>query len=662
MVQQRYEDWSARVKRLAEVVAALEATGAELGLPAVGGEAWHSDLFQKLRPQVEGDPYLVVAVMGGTNIGKSTIFNHLAGCRASRVHHDATQTKHPVCMVPWGFAARNDLATIFPEFQLRPWTSEEDALLDGPDNLMFLREDPSGAQPDRLLLLDTPDVDGALSVNWNRARLVRHAADVLVCVLTQQKYNDAAIRQFFREAAQSDKTVLVVFNMIHAWPDDADLCRGWLRTFQEGTGIVATHVYAVPHDRKAVQDNRLPFHALSPGTTDPRRDLAELHFAEIKVRSLRGALRRVLDDGDGLPAYLRTIEARAREYQEARDIIGRGVQVQVEAPRLPSHVVMDKVWQWLEPRRTTYDRVVHKFYGKVGAALTYPFRTAPADLEAEFTRQEREVLTKALGDVLEKLDLVHRGANPILRRELGAVLAGTQRERIFGDLAARHAELPLLSEGYRRFINDTLDHFAQDNESLMKTIKWSLVGTAVIRPMITVAMFGAPIVLGELAGHAAVHAGTEAVSQAATHAVTATAGQAATHAVSATAGHAATHTATHVATEVATGAAVTVGGEGAMAGMAAPVRMLIARLFSRYYQERAELLGQAIHDCVVGQRLDHIGRLASMADLPAHRTARELVASLGSELAGGGAAPQDQDQDGPPEAPRSRTRVKGTTP
>ena len=66
--------------------------------------------------------------------------------------------------------------------------------------------------PPRLLLLDTPDVDSDMPVNWERARSVRESADVLLAILTQQKYNDAAVKQFFRNAAEADKPIIVLFN------------------------------------------------------------------------------------------------------------------------------------------------------------------------------------------------------------------------------------------------------------------------------------------------------------------------------------------------------------------------------------------------------------------------------------------------------------------
>ena len=164
-----YSTWSRRIAELAGASSRLEAEAEAAGAAPPGSASWRVNLHQKLAPQATDAPYLVVAVAGGTNIGKSTVFNHLVGFPASRVHPDATQTKHPVCMVPQGFAAHHDLHRVFPEFRLEPWKSEDDALGDGPSDVLIYREDPTGAQPSNLVLLDTPDVDGAMPVNWDRA-------------------------------------------------------------------------------------------------------------------------------------------------------------------------------------------------------------------------------------------------------------------------------------------------------------------------------------------------------------------------------------------------------------------------------------------------------------------------------------------------------------
>ena len=78
MTQLSYQDWADRVVRLCGAVRAVLRDANELGLPAPRG-GWVDSLFQKLEPQLTRSPFLVVAVTGGTNTGKSTVFNQLAG-------------------------------------------------------------------------------------------------------------------------------------------------------------------------------------------------------------------------------------------------------------------------------------------------------------------------------------------------------------------------------------------------------------------------------------------------------------------------------------------------------------------------------------------------------------------------------------------------------
>lgn len=570
-----YSTWSSRIADLAGAVSRLEAEATPLGLTSPDSTAWHANLFQKLLPQVTEAPYLIVAVAGGTNIGKSTMFNHLVGFPASRVHPDATQTRHPVCLLPRAFSQRHELARVFPGFELGSWTSEDDAVADGPSNRLIHREDPTGLQPPNLVLLDTPDVDGAIPVNWDRARLISHAADVLIAVLTQQKFNDAAVRRFFREAAEADKTILVVFNMVE-WPEDREHCMRWLDTFCKGTGATPAHVYAVPRDRAAARANRLTFHSLSQGATEPRCDLAELRFTEIKVRSLRGALRQMLEPRVGLPSYLQELKSRAIENREARDAICRAVQIRMDAPELPGHIVTDEIWRWLEPRRTRFDRAIHKFYGRIGTAVVrlLPGHRDPLDKEAHYVEAEQGQLNRALEEIYTKLELVESTATAVVRRELAPILTGDERQRAFNELRERLAATPLLTDAYRLSVASELEKFQATNPGMMRAIEWGLVATAVIRPAITLCMFGA----ADLAAHTALHVGTHSMAQ--------------------------------IFVDLAAGTAVTVGGEGTIAGLGSPAKRLLAELFTKFYEERAALLARMIHDCVLGRHLDRINRLA----------------------------------------------------
>lgn len=581
-----YRTWVSHVARLAQAVRALDPLARQMNLPPAESFDWHGNLFQKLLPQLEQEPFLIVAVTGGTNTGKSSIFNHLAGSPTSRTHPNATQTKHPVCSVPRGFLKSHDLAAVFPDFEVRPWTSENDALQEGPDNLLFVREDPAGTQPQRLLLLDTPDIDGTLRTNWRRAELVRHAADVLVAILTQQKYNDAAVREFFEAAAAVDKTVLVVFNMVH-WPRQRDVIDGWLATFSHSTGVDPEHVYAAPFDHDAAEHNRLPFHALSPGATNPRDDLAELHFDEIKIRSLRGSLLGVLDEQHGLPAYLAAIERRSMDYRNALNLLQQNLRLSIaDLPQLPRHLVWEEITQWFDRRRTRPDLFISQVYRFVESKVRRLLGSNVNDDVEQFRTREAEVLRRALADGLDELKMLRDAGNDVLRKELCLSEALKDPRSAFQELKARHDSLPLISEEYRQFIRSQLDAFERDNPRLVKFVTWTLISTTVMRPVVTIALipFGA-------------HALDAAVA----------------------------HVGAPFMVEFVGGVIV---GEGVAASARGPIQGLATNLFKEFYVERAKLLTQLIQELVLNSV---VVRIAEGADVPQSEpftTAERMIETL----------------------------------
>ena len=74
-----FQGWAEHVKRLHRALLALEPLGIGVGADALLGQEWFELLRNKLVPQLETEPVLVVSVVGGTNIGKSVLFNKLAG-------------------------------------------------------------------------------------------------------------------------------------------------------------------------------------------------------------------------------------------------------------------------------------------------------------------------------------------------------------------------------------------------------------------------------------------------------------------------------------------------------------------------------------------------------------------------------------------------------
>lgn len=609
-----YQAWSARIRQLHRALGQLVPTAATVGVRPPTGEEWHELLEMKLLPQLDAPPLLVVGVVGGTNIGKSLLFNHLAGEVASAVSPLAAGTKHPVCLVPPGADDPALLARIFEGFTLREWQSAEDALGESADNLLFWRAGKN--VPPRLVLLDAPDIDSDAMVNWERARAIRQAADVLLAVLTQQKYNDAAVKQFFREAVQADKPIVVLFNQCDLRAD-RDFWPLWLATFCAQTGARPELVYVVPHDRAAADAFRLPLYDVGKDGTRPpgrpgrlRDELAALHFDSIKVRTFRGALRRVLDTERGLPAYLAAIRAAAEQFQTAHQALSATEMARVAWPSLPPRVLVDEIRDWWDDSRPRWSRNIHGFYRTLGQGITWPIRrvwqasqATDADPLAAFHRREREAILLAVEKMLDELTRLSQVGNETLRPKLLALLGGTARQELLSRVEAAHQQLPDVDEHYRTFLRAELDAWRQQSPAAIRFLRSLDHVAAVARPAISVLLVVSGWhVAGDLAGQAAAQA--------------------------------ATHTVGQLAQEAAIAGGIAGGGEALVSSTTEGVRQAAGRLFirlqSRYAQQRAAWLAGWLEQELLGAVLEDLRRGAEIPQQAVFQETVTLVDSLGA--------------------------------
>lgn len=599
-----YKQWAESVRRLDSALRRLEAECRTAGVSVEARGAGIDLLRKKLLPQLDSHPALVVSVVGGTNIGKSALFNQLAGERASAVSPLAAGTKHPVCLVPSDFADPEILGQWFADFHLCRWQSAEDPLQESHEHRMFWQVGANVPSP--LVLVDAPDVDSDMPVNWDRARAIRDASDVLVAVLTQQKYNDAAVKQFFREAARADKPVLVVFNQCDL-SADAAYWPMWLETFCQQTGIAPEWIYVVPHDRPAIDELRLPFYRIEPQQVeapsddaaraerpgvwlrqaepaDPRGDLAALRFDQIKIRTFRGAVRRVCYEQGSVREFLDRATEEAQRYRTAAETLGDHLQrPKVQWPGVPAAILVDEIRRWWDAGRPGWSRKVftaYRFLGNQVRRLWDQFRE-PTDAAEEFQQREHEVIVDAVSRLLDELDRLAAVGNDILRPRLQRILSGKNRQTLLAKIEAAHAQLPPVDDDYRRFLREELDRWSQKRPEVVRWLRWADNVGAVARPAVTVTLLVSGWGLaGGLVGQAG-HAAGEALTEAA----------------------------------VTTG--MTAAGETALAAGSEGMMHWAGRLFftlqAEYARNRADWLAQWLEQNLLGELL---GELQHAAELP----------------------------------------------
>lgn len=608
-----YRAWAQHVKRLADALAGLKPVAAAAGLNPPAGEEWFELIVHKLLPQVDAEAVLVVAVVGGTNIGKSVVFNQLADETASRASPLAAGTKHPVCLVPSGLDDEALLARLFQGFCLRRWQSPDDPLAETAEHLLFWRV--GSAVPPRLLLLDTPDIDSDATVNWQRADHIRQSADVLIAVLTQQKYNDAAVKRFFRKAAEADKCVVVAFNQCDL-DEDRDYWPQWLATFSGETGVQPELVYVIPYDRRAAAELRLPFHPLGPQALAPpgepaslRDELAALHFDAIKIRTFRGALARVLCQQQGAPAYLARLRHASHEFAAAAAALSAAEMARVHWPALPAHLLVEEIRAWWDTARSPWSRQVHGFYRTLGQGIVRPVRAAwrtmlgspAAEPLAAFRSREREVIVEAVEKLLDELDRLSQAGNDTLRPRLKALLGGASRQQLLERVKAAHEQLPALDDDYRAFVRRELNRWGEANPRAIRFLRSLDHVAAVARPAITVSLaLSGWFLAGDVVGQAAAHV--------------------------------AGHTVTSLATEAAIAGGITGGGEAVVAVTGEGVQQAAARLFRRlqtgYAETRARWLATWLEQELTGDLLADLRRGAAAPQTAAFREVEAALAAL----------------------------------
>ncbi|MGL4943411.1 MAG: GTPase [Thermoguttaceae bacterium] len=492
------------LRRLDVALERLVCVATEWGVASPAEQPWWTLLHQKLLPQLAVKPLLVVAVMGGTNTGKSLLFNHLVGEAMSGVDPCAAGTKHPVCAVPKSLEQETSLAATlqhyFGTFKLAAWDSADDSLKRDATPTLFWRTVDS--VPDRLLLLDTPDIDSDTMQNWERAECVGQVADLIVAVLTPEKYNDAAIKKFFRETAASQKQVILLFNRV--MDDDLPHIASWLVQFKRETGIDPIRVVTVPFDRDAAATQTLPFCVPNlDGTNtsfgekiDLRDELSNLHFDKIKTQTLRGALARLVEPRDGLPSYLESIRHRARLYRDARDkLLAVQDEMTTSWPVLAPSVLTAEVQRWWDARRPAWSQTIHAGYQWVGKKLCqiprYVFGGRAAsvtDPEVEFRRAEEVAISRVVEQTMSRLDSLRRTENSVLRDEVERLVSGDFRERLVRESQAMYAKLPQMSDSFRSDLTARLDAWASENPDAVRRREFIDNSVAVARPLVTAAL------------------------------------------------------------------------------------------------------------------------------------------------------------------------------
>jgi hypothetical protein len=452
-------------------------------------DEWVNLLSYKLVPHLAGEGCLVAAVTGGTNTGKSTVFNLLVGEAVSPVTATAAATRRPVLAAHPSRAAECLEGKLVPEFQALPLTDPESAIArDTPADALYVVE--SEGLPERLALLDTPDVDSIEREHWTVADNIRAAGDVLVAVLTGEKYKDDRVVAYFRQAAESGRVVVPVMNKANP-EDDYAVARRQLEEFRADVGCDGA-AFVLPHDFGIAKVPNRPIPSLD-GDQQLSDYLLGLDVPAIKERVYRSTVDHFLSRaesflehaesmGDVLRSVADEMESRAGSYSQRYDPapgseIGGLFHEYVQSHR-------SAVFRWIGDG----SKVVVKGASAMGRGLRNALRRR-AILEAPPQRQTDKEVRESHARAIERItrdlasDYIETAQN--LREPAGHLVEGPLHdldlEEAVESVVGQTLHTESISDEFKRHAYKLLDVWWEDNKGKRRILE-ALDGILAVTP------------------------------------------------------------------------------------------------------------------------------------------------------------------------------------
>lgn len=231
------------------------------------------------------DRPILLAMLGGTGTGKSTLANRLCGVpdgKLTATSFRRTFTSGPVAVV-------GDPHDIPPNWLGVPHEKIEDQSqlpARGVGDSLITIVQPH-ALDDSTVLIDTPDLDGDTPEHHRQADRVFRWAEAILFVTTPEKYQMTELLAYYRLAARYGVPALFVMNKVDAIeaPDD------WQRQLSE-SGIEVGAVYVVMRDDSGlIAPPQRNLAALSTALQELERPSPQQRQEGVAARSLDAAGR-----------------------------------------------------------------------------------------------------------------------------------------------------------------------------------------------------------------------------------------------------------------------------------------------------------------------------------------------------------------------------------
>jgi len=209
-------------------------------------------LLPRLR---ESGAPILVALVGSTGAGKSTLVNSVVGAHVSMTGIRRPTTNSPVLAchpddVGW-FAENVFLPTV-------PRVRQEGLARSGKDGLLVLAANKG--MPKGVALLDTPDIDSVVEAHHEFAHQFLDASDLWLFMTTASRYADATVWELLQHARDRGAALAIVLSRVP--PAAGPEVVGHFHAMLEANGLGENQRFLIPET--VLIDGKLPPEVCAP--------------------------------------------------------------------------------------------------------------------------------------------------------------------------------------------------------------------------------------------------------------------------------------------------------------------------------------------------------------------------------------------------------------
>ena len=209
-------------------------------------------LLPRLR---ESGAPILVALVGSTGAGKSTLVNSIVGSHVSMTGIRRPTTNSPVLAchpddVGW-FAENVFLPTV-------PRVRQEGLARSGKDGLLVLAANEG--MPKGVALLDTPDIDSVVQAHHEFAHQFLDASDLWLFMTTASRYADATVWELLQHARDRGAALGIVLSRV--LPAVGEEVVGHFHAMLEANGLTGNQRFVIPET--VLIDGNLPQEICAP--------------------------------------------------------------------------------------------------------------------------------------------------------------------------------------------------------------------------------------------------------------------------------------------------------------------------------------------------------------------------------------------------------------